>query len=97
MPRITVGSLNAIETVRHAFFTRLGGVSAGVYASNNCGFGSKDKPDAVAENRARAAARLVVAPDRIVTSSRSRRRGGGRIRRAPMRSSRDDRESDSAF
>jgi hypothetical protein len=42
--------------VRHAFFTRQGGVSAGVYASLNVGAGSKDDPAAVAENRRRCAA-----------------------------------------
>jgi YfiH family protein len=43
----------ALEGVRHAFFTREGGVSRGVYASLNGGVGSKDTPDAVAENRRR--------------------------------------------
>lgn len=42
--------------VRHAFFTRKGGKSRGLYASLNVGVGSKDDPGAVAENRARAAA-----------------------------------------
>jgi len=44
--------------VRHAFFTRQGGVSEGIYASLNVGVGSKDDPEAVAENRRRAAAHL---------------------------------------
>jgi hypothetical protein len=44
--------------IRHAFFTRQGGVSEGLYASLNVGAGSKDDPDAVAENRRRAAAHL---------------------------------------
>ena len=48
--------------VRHAFFTRQGGVSTGVYESLNLGRGSGDDPAAVAENRARAAAHLGVAP-----------------------------------
>jgi YfiH family protein len=42
--------------VRHAFFTRDGGVSDGVYASLNVGLGSNDDPDAVRENRRRCAA-----------------------------------------
>ena len=42
--------------VRHGFFTRRGGVSAGVYESLNAGAGSNDDPDAVAENRRRIAA-----------------------------------------
>jgi YfiH family protein len=44
--------------VRHAFFTRQGGVSTGLYAGLNVGVGSGDDPVAVAENRARAAAAL---------------------------------------
>jgi YfiH family protein len=52
--------------LRHAFFTRRGGVSTGVYASLNGGVGSRDAPEAVAENRARMAAALGLAPDRLV-------------------------------
>jgi len=44
--------------IRHAFFTRQGGVSTAVYASLNVGAGSNDDPAAVAENRRRAAAHL---------------------------------------
>lgn len=44
--------------VRHAFFTRQGGVSTGIYASLNVGVGSKDDLGAVTENRRRAAAHL---------------------------------------
>lgn len=44
--------------VRHAFFTREGGVSRGVYASLNCGLGSNDDPDSVRINRSRAMACL---------------------------------------
>lgn len=43
-------------SVRHAFFTRQGGVSAGLYASLNAGSGSADTAEDVAENRRRAAA-----------------------------------------
>ena len=49
----------------HGFFTRLGGVSEGVYASLNGGVGSGDAPKAVAENRARIAEALGVGPDRL--------------------------------
>jgi YfiH family protein len=45
-----------VAGVRHAFFTRRGGVSQGIYASLNVGLGSKDDPEAVRENRRRAAA-----------------------------------------
>ncbi|TAH34763.1 MAG: peptidoglycan editing factor PgeF [Alphaproteobacteria bacterium] len=37
----------------HGFFTRNGGVSTGIYQSLNCGLGTQDKPEAVAENRSR--------------------------------------------
>ena len=55
---ITAEALSRDGRVRHGFFTREGGVSEGVYASLNCGFGSGDKPDHVAANRGRAMARL---------------------------------------
>lgn len=41
--------------IGHAFFTRDGGVSEGIYAGLNCGQGSRDNPDHVAENRQRVA------------------------------------------
>ena len=61
-------SLNAVAGVRHAFFTRAGGVSDGVYTSLNGGVGSNDKPGNVAENRARMAASLGVAPNHLITA-----------------------------
>jgi YfiH family protein len=54
--------------IRHAFFTREGGVSDGLYATLNGGQGSDDNPENVAENRARMAARLGVPPDRFITA-----------------------------
>jgi len=69
MPRLTTGLLNRIEGVRHAFFTRNGGVSQGIYASSNCGFGSRDAAAAVAENRARAMRRIDADPAKLVTLS----------------------------
>lgn len=42
--------------LRHAFFTRRGGVSGDIYASLNVGPGSSDAAAAVAENRRRCAA-----------------------------------------
>ncbi len=55
---ITLSALNEINRIRHAFLTREGGVSTGIYQSLNCGPGSKDDADAVAENRRRALAML---------------------------------------
>ena len=63
---ITAGVL-AEAGIRHGFFTREGGVSDGLYASLNCGFGSNDDPANVAENRRRVAATLGLAADRLVT------------------------------
>jgi hypothetical protein len=48
--------------VPHGFFTRLGGVSEGPFASLNCSLSGTDDPEAVRENRARAARVLGVAP-----------------------------------
>jgi YfiH family protein len=39
------------EAIVHGFFGRQGGVSAGIYASLNCGQGSKDDAQSVAQNR----------------------------------------------
>jgi YfiH family protein len=59
--------LGAVEGVSHAFFTRRGGVSGGVYDSLNVGLGSSDDPQAVRENRRRAAAALGAGPDALAT------------------------------
>lgn len=59
--------LSQVEGVRHAFFTRQGGVSTGVYESLNVGVGSQDDPEAVQENRARAAAELGVDLPHLLT------------------------------
>jgi YfiH family protein len=61
---LTAESLR-LPGVAHGFFTRLGGVSHGVYASLNVGVGSSDTPEAVTENRARAAAALGVDAERL--------------------------------
>jgi YfiH family protein len=55
-PLVLTSPLLDLAGVRHAFFTRQGGVSEGIYASLNVGLGSRDDPDAVHENRRRAAA-----------------------------------------
>lgn len=53
--------------VRHGFLTRKGGVSTGIYASLNCGPGSKDDAEAVAENRRRAVERIGMTGAPLVT------------------------------
>ena len=60
-------SLSRLPGVRHGFFTRSGGVSEGLYESLNGGVGSEDAPAKVAENRARMAEALGVAPERFLT------------------------------
>ncbi|NBJ12735.1 peptidoglycan editing factor PgeF [Microvirga arsenatis] len=64
---IQAPALSSQPHVRHAFFTRQGGVSEGIYASLNGGVGSADDPSRVQENRRRMAAALDVAPDALVS------------------------------
>jgi YfiH family protein len=52
--------LSAIPGLRHAFFTREGGVSDGIYAGLNGGLGSGDDAAKVAENRRRMAEQMGV-------------------------------------
>jgi len=59
--------LSALPGVRHAFFTRQGGVSMGLYSSLNVGLGSKDDSAAVLENRRRAAAHFGVERGGLLT------------------------------
>jgi YfiH family protein len=59
--------LSAIPGLRHAFFTREGGVSDGIYASLNGGLGSRDDPAHVAENRRRMAEQIGVAPEHFLS------------------------------
>ncbi len=60
--------LDAAPGIRHAFFTREGGVSEGIYDSLNGGIGSADNQAHVTENRARMAAALGVAPSHLLTA-----------------------------
>jgi YfiH family protein len=68
VPILQATALAALNGIRHAFFTREGGVSSGIYASLNSGIGSQDLADNVTENRARMAAAVGVAPDRLLTA-----------------------------
>ncbi len=65
IPFISATSLSH-PRIRHAFFTREGGVSSGVYASLNGGTGSNDEPKNVGENRNRMAAALGVSGERLL-------------------------------
>ena len=64
--KIEAPSLAALPGIRHAFFTREGGVSKGLYASLNGGMGSQDALDDIIENRARMAGSLGIAPADLV-------------------------------
>jgi len=64
---LTSSLLAAVPGLRHAFFTREGGVSGGIYAALNGGVGSSDDPDHVAENRRRMAEHVGVAPEQFLT------------------------------
>ena len=65
---MTLGSplLSAVPGLRHAFFSREGGISAGIYAGLNGGLGSSDDPANVAENRRRMAEQMGVAPSHFL-------------------------------
>jgi YfiH family protein len=63
---VRIDALAALPDIGHGFFTRRGGVSGGIYASLNCGVGSKDDPEAVRENRARVVGHL--GARRVVTA-----------------------------
>jgi YfiH family protein len=67
LPVLTSPLLDALPGVRHAFFTRQGGVSRGLYASLNVGRGSKDQAADVEENRRRCAEHLGVAAEALST------------------------------
>ena len=64
---ITLSALAAGDAVRHAFFTREGGVSGGIFAALNCGFGSGDDPANVRRNRAIAMGKLDLPEAALVT------------------------------
>ena len=66
---MTVGSplLSAIPGLRHAFFSREGGVSEGIYGSLNGGLGSNDDQAKVTENRRRMAEQLGVNIDHFLS------------------------------
>lgn len=59
--------LSDLAEIRHAFFTRPGGVSTGVYEGLNVGIGSDDDPKRVQKNREIASTWLGETPGRLVT------------------------------
>lgn len=65
--RVEAAALSGHDGINHGFFTRRGGVSDGIYASLNCGYGSDDARDAVTENRARVATAMGVEAEAVLT------------------------------
>ena len=66
---LTSEPLAACAGVGHAFFTRAGGVSRGIYTALNCGLGSGDDAASVRENRSRAMAAMALPADALRTVS----------------------------
>jgi YfiH family protein len=54
--------------IRHGYFTRIGGVSSGIYGGLNIGTGSADDQALVRENRRRVAEWMGVAADHLLTA-----------------------------
>ncbi len=55
------------DVVAHGFFGRQGGVSKGIYESLNCGIGSDDAPENVAENRKRVCEAIGAEPENLLS------------------------------
>lgn len=68
---IKANALAAVPNLEHGFFTRQGGLSDGIYASLNCGVGSRDDRARVLANRALVAAHLGVTRERLLTCHQS--------------------------
>lgn len=64
---VTAAPLKDLNGIRHAFFTRQGGVSTGIYEGLNAGIGSKDDQAHIAENRSRMAGYLRVSTGKLAT------------------------------
>jgi YfiH family protein len=85
--------------IAHGFFGREGGVSTGIYNSLNCGPGSKDAPEAVAENRRRVISALapgaqLISMSQIHSTIVHTLRAQGEARLAPPREGAERLEGD---
>ena len=67
---ILAGELTALPDIAHAFFTRSGGVSKGIYSGLNAGLGSCDSRKNVVENRKRITRYFNIANDRLASPIR---------------------------
>jgi len=56
-----------LDSFDHGFFTRLGGISIGIFEGLNCGTGSKDDQKNVQFNRDLVAAEMNVNPQDLIT------------------------------
>jgi polyphenol oxidase len=64
---VTCPALSAHSGIRHAWFTREGGVSTGLYGSLNGGLGSNDDREHVLENRRRMADCIGASQERFLS------------------------------
>jgi len=64
---ISAATLADASGIRHAFLTRQGGVSSGLFSSLNCGYGSGDDNANVRANRERAADAIGLGADDLAT------------------------------
>lgn len=69
--KFLTADLDKISWVRHGFFTRIGGISSGVYSSLNCGFRADDKDSNVMENRRRVAAVFDVPVEKLLIAKQT--------------------------
>ncbi|TIV65082.1 MAG: polyphenol oxidase family protein [Mesorhizobium sp.] len=60
--------LERAQGIRHGYFTRIGGVSGGIFQGLNIGTGSSDDQTLVAENRRRVADWMGVPADHLLTA-----------------------------
>ena len=66
MSSLPLSLVSSVVLAPHGFFTRIGGVSTGPFASLNCSLSGQDDRAAVLENRARAARAIGAEPDGLV-------------------------------
>lgn len=78
-PFLTFDALAGEPGIRHGFSTRLGGVSRGIYASMNLGFGRGDSEENVRENYRRLCAAMDIPAERLVFSKQTHK---DRVRKA---------------
>ncbi len=69
VPYLEYNSLKEIKFINHAFSTRLGGVSGGIFASMNLAFNRGDNPDNVTENYRRLCSSAGFDFDSLVASA----------------------------